>query len=151
MPKEKRIRYGQIWIADLGEREGSEQAGIRPVLIVQNNKGNKHSNTTIVLCLTSVTDKNLKKLHYRVPDSVGLKRKSIVLVEQQYTIDKSRLIHKVGILGKRQMLFVSVLMAKSVSINVRDIAKLQSMRSRKALNNGMTRKKAYETRSVKRN
>ena len=78
-----KIKRGQIYLADLGEGYGSEQGGIRPVLVVQNNKGNKHSPTILVACITSKAhSKHYLPTHYVIPKHVGLKYDSLVMMEQ---------------------------------------------------------------------
>lgn len=99
-----RIRRGEIYIADMCMNMGSEQGGVRPVLILQNNKGNKYSPTTIVASITShVGTKKYLPTHVYLPDNLGLKYRSIVLLEQIRVVDKSRLIHKVGKVPQRTM------------------------------------------------
>lgn len=90
------IRRGDIFYADLSPVQGSEQGGIRPVLVVQNDMGNKHSPTTIVAIITSKTTK--AKLPTQVWLSVtdGFKVNSMVMCEQVRTIDKSRLKSFIG-------------------------------------------------------
>ena len=93
----KKVKRGDIFLANMNPAIGSEQGGVRPVLIIQNNMGNKHSPTTMVACLT--TKCNSKKhlsTHYLLPYIKGLKEPSMVLFEQIFTIDKSRLIKKVA-------------------------------------------------------
>ena len=95
------MRRGDIYYADLGETIGSEQAGVRPVVIVQNNVGNKYSNTVIVIPITSSIKKNLPT-HVNISGyKHGLEKDSVILAEQIRTIDKSRLIIKVGSLDKK--------------------------------------------------
>ena len=96
---------GQLYYADLSKGVGSEQEGYRPVLIVQNNVGNKYSPTVIVAAVTSkVGVKPKLPTHYFIEaNTVGLTAPSIVLLEQLRTIDKSRLRGKVGSLGEDQM------------------------------------------------
>lgn len=99
-----KIRKGDIYIADLEGTRGSEQGGVRPVLIIQNYKGNKHSPTTIVACLTSRTySKASIPTHYYLPPNIELKKSSLVMCEQIRTIDKSRLQKKIGHLSEKQM------------------------------------------------
>ncbi len=94
------IKRGDIFYADLVQGTGSEQNGRRPVVILQNNKGNRHSTTTIVAMITSAQKKSLPT-HVRVrKEDSGLKEDSIVLLEQIQTLDKKRLVNKVGRLGK---------------------------------------------------
>ena len=90
------IHRGDIYYADLSPVKGSEQGGIRPVLVVQNDIGNKHSPTTVVAIITSKTTK--AKLPTQVWLSVtdGFKVNSMVMCEQVRTIDKSRLKSFIG-------------------------------------------------------
>ena len=91
------IRRGDIYYADLSPVVGSEQGGIRPVLIVQNDVGNRFSPTVIAAAITSQKDKARLPTHIQV-DSVGsgLVKDSIVLLEQSRTIDKKRLKEHMG-------------------------------------------------------
>ena len=94
-----KIKRGDLFIAKLGYGHGSEQGGTRPVLIIQNQKGNKYSNTTIVACLTTkIHHKPYLPTHFILPKlkEIGLKKKSVVLLEQIKVIDKNRLIKKIG-------------------------------------------------------
>ena len=91
------IKRGDMFYADLSPVVGSEQGGIRPVLIIQNDVGNKHSPTVIAAAITSQTTKNKLPTHIEIkPQESGLKSDSIVLTEQIRTIDKSRLKEKIG-------------------------------------------------------
>lgn len=91
------IKRGDIYYADLSPVVGSEQGGIRPVLIVQNDVGNKYSPTVIAAAITSQKYKNSLPTHIRVnADGCGLARDSIVLLEQVRTIDKRRLKERMG-------------------------------------------------------
>ncbi len=91
------IKRGDMFYADLSPVVGSEQGGIRPVLIIQNDVGNKHSPTVIAAAITSQTTKNKLPTHIEIkPQESGLKADSIVLTEQIRTIDKSRLKEKIG-------------------------------------------------------
>lgn len=92
----KDIKRGQIWYADLQGNIGSEQGGLRPVLIVQNDKGNKYSPTTIVAILTSRKTKAKLPTHIWLSITCGLAVNSMVELEQLRTIDKSRLTKYVG-------------------------------------------------------
>lgn len=83
------VKRGQVFFADLGTTQGSEQGGYRPVLIIQNDVGNSHSTTTIVAPITSATKKFLPT-HYLIGNHNGL-RSGLVLCEQIRTIDKGRL------------------------------------------------------------
>lgn len=88
----------EIYYADLSPVKGSEQGGFRPVLILQNDVGNKHSPTTIVACITTkVYQKHKIPTHIEITDQLcGLPKNSMVLLEQLRTIDKSRLKNKMG-------------------------------------------------------
>lgn len=99
-----KIKRGQIYLADLSVGFGSEQGGVRPVLVIQNNKGNKYSPTIIVACITSrAHTKHHLPTHYYIPDSAGLKYSSIVMMEQIKVIDKERLIKYIGSVSPRFM------------------------------------------------
>lgn len=91
------IRRGDMFYADLSPVVGSEQGGIRPVLIIQNDLGNKYSPTVIAAAITSQTGKTKLPTHIKIDsDSCGLKSDSVVLAEQIRTIDKSRLKERIG-------------------------------------------------------
>ena len=99
-----KIKKGDICLADMDPAIGSEQGGVRPVLILQNNKGNKYSPTTIVACLTSrINTKKQLPTHYLLPDDIGLKYPSMVMLEQIFTIDKTRLIKRITRISKYDM------------------------------------------------
>ncbi|MBR4072280.1 MAG: type II toxin-antitoxin system PemK/MazF family toxin [Clostridia bacterium] len=98
------IRRGDIYYADLSPVIGSEQGGLRPVLIVQNDVGNKYSPTVIAAAITSKLGKTKLPTHIDVfADKVGLQRDSVVLLEQIRTIDKTRLKEKMGHLDEDMM------------------------------------------------
>jgi len=91
------VKRGEIYYADLSPVVGSEQGGIRPVLIVQNDIGNRYSPTVIAAAITSQTDKNKLPTHIELdPAHCGLTKDSIVLLEQIRTIDKRRLKERMG-------------------------------------------------------
>jgi mRNA interferase MazF len=98
------IKRGEIYYADLSPVVGSEQGGVRPVLIVQNDVGNKFSPTVIAAAITSQRDKNNLPTHIEVDArSCGLAKDSVVLLEQVRTIDKRRLKEKMGSLDTADM------------------------------------------------
>lgn len=98
------IKRGDIYYADLSPVVGSEQGGIRPVLIVQNDVGNKYSPTVIAAAITSRTDKSKLPTHIDVfADKFGLEKNSVVLLEQIRTLDKKRLREKMGHLDESVM------------------------------------------------
>ena len=91
------IKRGDMFYADLSPVVGSEQGGIRPVLIIQNDMGNKYSPTVIAAAITSQVNKNKLPTHIEIEsDEFGLKSDSVILAEQIRTIDKSRLKEKIG-------------------------------------------------------
>ena len=102
------IRRGDIYYADLSPVVGSEQGGLRPVLIVQNDVGNRYSPTVIAAAITSRTSKNPLPTHIDVMSNVtGLTKDSVVLLEQIRTIDKSRLKERMGHLDDGAMAAVN--------------------------------------------
>ena len=91
------VKRGDMFYADLSPVVGSEQGGIRPVVIIQNDVGNRHSPTVIAAAITSQTGKSKLPTHIEIgSNNNGLKSDSIVLTEQIRTIDKSRLKEKIG-------------------------------------------------------
>ena len=98
------VRRGEIYYADLSPVVGSEQGGVRPVLIVQNDVGNKHSPTVIAAAITSQRDKAKLPTHIELnATKYGLAKDSIVLLEQIRTIDKRRLKERMGELDNSSM------------------------------------------------
>ena len=98
------IKRGDIYYADLSPVVGSEQGGVRPVLIVQNDVGNKHSPTVIAAAITSQKDKSKLPTHISLnAASCGLAKDSIVLLEQVRTLDKRRLKERMGELDSDAM------------------------------------------------
>lgn len=102
--KDRIILRGDLYYADLSPVVGSEQGGLRPVLIIQNNTGNRHSPTVIVAAITSRTTKAKLPTHVPVTSQEsGLKCDSTILLEQVRTIDRCRLKEYIGQLPSRQM------------------------------------------------
>ena len=100
----KRIRRGDIYYADLMPVMGSEQGGIRPVLILQNNTGNQFSPTTIAAAITSRDGKHQLPTHIRIGGQFyGLHQDSMILLEQIRTLDRKRLRDYIGCLDKETM------------------------------------------------
>ena len=98
------VKRGEIYYADLSPVVGSEQGGIRPVLIVQNDIGNKHSPTVIAAAITSKKEKSQLPTHISVSaQSCGLSKDSVVLLEQVRTLDKRRLKERMGELDSSSM------------------------------------------------
>ena len=109
------IRRGDIYYADLRPVVGSEQGGIRPVLIIQNDVGNLHSPTVICAAITSKMNKAKLPTHIELPGSkYALVKDSVVLLEQVRTIDKKRLKDKVCHLDSEVMLKID----KAISISL---------------------------------
>ena len=99
------IKRGDMFYADLSPVVGSEQGGIRPVLIIQNDMGNKYSPTVIAAAITSQMNKTKLPTHIEIDsEQCGLKNDSVVLAEQIRTIDKSRLKEKIGHIDDSQIL-----------------------------------------------
>lgn len=91
------VKRGDMFYADLSPVVGSEQGGIRPVIIIQNDVGNLHSPTVIAAAITSQKGKNRLPTHIEINcKENGLKSDSVILTEQIRTIDKSRLKEKIG-------------------------------------------------------
>lgn len=98
------IKRGEIYYADLSPVIGSEQGGVRPVLIVQNDVGNKYSPTVIAAAITSQHEKAKMPTHIDISaDCCGLSKDSVVLLEQVRTIDKQRLKEKMGTIDTAAM------------------------------------------------
>ena len=111
------VKRGDIYYADLSPVIGSEQGGIRPVLIIQNDVGNKYSPTVIAAAITSQINKAKMPTHIELPASeYGLYKDSVVLLEQIRTIDKKRLREKVAHLDKGLMEDVNSALAVSFGI-----------------------------------
>lgn len=90
------VKRGELYYADLSPVVGSEQGGGRPVLIVQNDIGNKYSPTIIAAAVTSKMTKAKLPTHIELPSAFGLAKNSVVLLEQIRTIDKRRLKERIG-------------------------------------------------------
>ena len=98
------VRRGDIYYADLSPVVGSEQGGMRPVLIIQNDPGNRHSPPVIAAAITSQTGKANLPTHISLAArSCGLTRDSVILLEQVRTLDKSRLRERMGRLDEPAM------------------------------------------------
>lgn len=110
------VKKGDLYFADLSPVVGSEQGGIRPVLVVQNDIGNKYSPTIIVAAITSKTKANLPTHVELAAADGGLSKNSVVLLEQLRTIDKRRLKEHIGSLDEAQL--PSVNQALSVSLDI---------------------------------
>ncbi len=114
------VKRGDIYYADLSPVVGSEQGGVRPVLIVQNDVGNRYSPTVIAAAITSRLGKNRLPTHIDVlaerADRVGLTKDSVILLEQMRTIDKKRLGEKMGHLDEETMTAVDNAISVSLGL-----------------------------------
>ncbi len=111
------VKRGDIYSAVLSPVVGREQGGMRPVLIVQNDTGNRHSPTVIAAAITSQTGKAKLPTHIRLSgQSTGLNRDSIILLEQIRTLDKSRLRQRMGRLDEQTMSAVDNALAVSMGL-----------------------------------
>lgn len=109
------IHRGEIYYADLSPVVGSEQGGYRPVIVLQNNKGNRYSTTVIIAPISSRLTKNPLPTHVTVECS-ALERKSVVLLEQIRTIDKQRIKEKVGVVNGQVMSLINQAIKTSLDI-----------------------------------
>ena len=111
------VKRGDIFYADLSPVVGSEQGGTRPVLIVQNDTGNKHSPTVIAAAITSQTGKARLPTHINIAGgSVGLSKDSVILLEQIRTLDKKRLRERMGYVEEQVMSKVDTAIAVSFGL-----------------------------------
>ena len=114
---ERKVKRGNIFYADMKFCVGSEQSGCRPVLIIQNDIGNKHSKTVIVATITSrAVSKTKLPTHCYLKAQKGLRQDSLVLLEQIRTIDKTRLREYIGSLDSAAMNEVDQALAISVGL-----------------------------------
>ena len=112
------IKRGDIYYADLSPVIGSEQGGVRPVLIIQNDVGNRYSPTVIAAAITSQQEKTSLPTHIKInADGCGLSKDSIILLEQVRTIDKRRLKEKMGALDMPSMSMVDRALSVSFGLN----------------------------------
>jgi len=111
----RKFKRGEIYYADLSPVIGSEQGGYRPVVILQNNRGNKHSPTVVVASITSRLGKHQIPTHVKM-SSVRLEKHSIALLEQIRTIDKSRIKEYIGNATKAEMKEIEAALLISVGI-----------------------------------
>ena len=116
---DKTIKRGDIYYADLNPVVGSEQGGTRPVLVISNDIGNKHSPTVIVAPITSrINTKAKLPTHTLINNFEGLDKNSIILLEQVRTIDKQRLEQYLGMIPDDMVARVDKALAISVSLNI---------------------------------
>jgi len=112
------VKRGDIYYADLSPVVGSEQGGLRPVLIIQNDVGNRYSPTVIAAAITSQMGKTKMPTHIDIHAAqVGLAKDSVILLEQVRTLDKRRLKEKMGHLDERMMNEVNTAIAVSFGLS----------------------------------
>ena len=118
------VRRGEIYYADLSPVVGSEQGGMRPVLIVQNDVGNRYSPTVIAAAITSQQNKARLPTHIEIEArTYGLSKNSVVLLEQVRTLDKRRLRERMGCLDEKVMQRVDGAIAISLGLRAdRDVS-----------------------------
>lgn len=113
------VKRGDIYYADLSPVVGSEQGGVRPVLIVQNDVGNKYSPTVIAAAITSQINKAKMPTHIELKaQDYGLHKDSVILLEQIRTIDKKRLRERIGQLDVALMERVNGALSVSFGLNM---------------------------------
>lgn len=113
-----KTKKGDIFYASLSPVCGSEQDGCRPVVVIQNDLGNKHSPTVIIAPLTEVLKKETLPTHIIIPKTKFLKYDSMILLEQIRTIDRTRLISYLGKLQNFQLQKIDNALLKMFSINL---------------------------------
>lgn len=110
-------RRGNIYKANLDPYTGSEQGGTRPVIVLQNDKGNRYSPTLVIAPIsTKVNKKSRLSTHYRIKDEAGLPEESMVLLEQIRTIDKSRVIEYMGKASQSDMAGIDKALKSSLGL-----------------------------------
>ena len=118
------VHRGEVFYADLSPVVGSEQGGIRPVLIIQNEVGNRHSPTVIAAAITSRQDKNRLPTHISVSaDRCGLDKDSIILTDQIRTLDKRRLRERAGRISPEDMRRVDEALGVSMGLDAQAVHK----------------------------
>ena len=123
---ENMIKRGELYYADLSPVVGSEQGGIRPILIVQNDTGNKYSPTIIAAAITSQLGKAKLPTHIELnANEFGLMKNSVILLEQIRTLDKRRLKERIGELPKSTMQKVNSALLISLGFNDKDIKTIE--------------------------
>jgi mRNA interferase MazF len=112
------IKRGEIFLANLEPKKGSEQGGIRPVLIIQNDISNKHSPVTIIAAITSkIFDKEYSTNIFISKEDSGLDKDSTIMLNQIRALDNSRLIKKIGLLDNFTMNKVDMALKVSLSLD----------------------------------
>ena len=132
------VQKGQIWWVNLGQQEGSIQSGERPVLVMQNNMGNKHSPTVTVCPISSQIQKMRLPTHVRLNDDCGLIFPSFVMLEQPRTINKSQLKNYVGKVNENVMKQINIACKIQFGVNeqfdINEFISLCNLRSQRDAN-----------------
>ena len=119
LPNNWRYLRGDIYYADMKPHIGSEQGGKRPVVVLQNNIGNRHSPTLIVATVTTRTEKKKNQpTHVLVDSNPAFEEPSMILLEQIFTIDKSHIERFMGYASKAEMLRIDMALLVSLALNV---------------------------------
>ncbi len=114
------VKRGELYYADLSPVVGSEQGGVRPILIVQNDTGNRYSPTIIAAAVTSKLDKARLPTHIELSaKEFGLSKDSVILLEQIRTLDKRRLKERIGELSDSKMQKVNVALMISLGFEIK--------------------------------
>ena len=116
------IKRGDIYYANLNPVVGSEQGDRRPCIVVQNDTGNHHSPTVVIVPLTGKAKKHYLPTHVVIPQSCGLETSSMALAEQLRTIDRSRLGSYVGRIGTSEQTAIDKAIAISLGLSVKEVA-----------------------------
>ena len=116
--KGNEIKRGQVYIADLGDGVGSEQMGVRPVLIIQNDVGNHFSNTVLIVPITSAAKNGIPTHMGLKKGTAGLSKDSTLMVEQMRTVDKKRLRNCIGSFDDNLMNVVNQKVMIQVGISI---------------------------------
>ena len=111
------VKRGEMYFADLSPSVGCEQDGVRPILVVSNDRGNRYSPTVVVAAITGKPKRKKLPTHYMLPAMRGLSIPSVVLLEQLRTIDKSRLQTYIGTLDEITMRGIDRALAVSIGID----------------------------------
>jgi mRNA interferase MazF len=125
LQEQKRIiRRGDVFYADLSPVVGCEQSGIRPVLIIQNDIGNRYSPTVIVAAITSRPKKELPT-HVEIGCMEPLQKNSVVLLEQIRTIDRIRLLEYIGSLSELRMISIDQALSLSLGLSTAKVIRIK--------------------------
>ena len=111
------IKRGEVYLVDWSPGRGSEQTGLRPALVLQNDTGNRYSTTTIVAAVTTTSGKTYPFQVHLEPEECGLSKPSTVLLEQILTVDKKRLVKKIGQIGPEKLYEVEKAVHNSLGLS----------------------------------